>query len=634
MKEKRLVFTELEEISEHDDSALDVLRPRLILAAGLIVLFAVLILSRLWFLQISNSDEYRSKAYNNRVRVRSLAPPRGHILDRNGVPLVTNRPSFNVLLVRENSNNDEDLLKRLAEVLGLEVSQLWDRIRDAANIPLHIPIRLAEDINWQTLAYLENHNHDFSGIRIEVTPRRVYHYGDLAAHVIGYLGEISKEELEHAVEDEYEGGDSIGKMGLEKLRESDLRGEKGTNFSEVNARGFEQQLLKRVDPLPGSELQLTLDVKMQRVAEEMMNAEEKSGAVVALDVNSGRVLTLASTPPIHLEEFIGGISQQNWDAYLNNIKKPLLNKAVQGLYPPGSTYKMITALAGLGSGVIDSESVFYCPGYYSFGNRIYRCWKHVGHGAVNLRRAIAESCDVYFYQVGQQVGVDLLAEYAHKFGFGEKTGLEIEHEKEGLIPTKNWKRSRYDTRWHEGETLSVAIGQGFNLVTPLQIAQMTSMIANGGKKYKPQLVERVISPDGVVVEELQPELEGEVAGLDQYLPLIQQGMFDVVQGKRGTARRARIEGLEIAGKTGTAQVVKITQYKNLKDEDIPYKYRDHAWFTCYAPADKPEIAVTVLVEHGLHGSSGASPIAKAVLQTYFADRLEEMQQSEEKGKKP
>ncbi|HKJ66200.1 MAG TPA: penicillin-binding transpeptidase domain-containing protein, partial [Desulfopila sp.] len=400
MKEKRHLFTELDEINEHDDSALDVLRPRLILASAVILLFVALIFSRLWFLQISNSDEYQDKAYNNRVRVSSLAAPRGHILDRNGIPLVTNRPSFNVLLVRENTRNDEELLKRLADVLGLEVSQLWERIRDASNIPLHIPIRLEEDIDWQTLAYLENHNHDFSGIRIEVTPRRVYHFGDMAAHVIGYLGAISKEELARYGEADYDGGDQIGKMALEKLRESDLRGEKGTNFSEVNARGFEQQLLKRVDPLPGREIQLTLDVKLQRVAEEMMNAEGRAGAVVALEVNTGRVLSFVSTPTIHLEEFIGGISQKNWDAYLNNIKKPLINKVVQGMYPPGSTYKMITALAGLDTGVINPDTVFYCPGYYSFGNRIYRCWKHVGHGAVNLRRAIAESCDVFFYQVG------------------------------------------------------------------------------------------------------------------------------------------------------------------------------------------------------------------------------------------
>lgn len=621
MSKDHSFFTELEEISEYDGSTLDLLRPRLLLAAGIIIVFAILVFCRLWFLQISNNDEFIDKAYNNRVRVRQLVAPRGHLLDRNDVPLVTNRPSFNVLLIRENSNNDERLLKKLAAVLDVDVSKLWERIRESENISLYLPIILQEDINWESLAYLENHKHDFPGIRIEVTPRRVYHFGDLAAHLIGYLGTISKRELKQHPEGEYVGSDKIGKMGLEKLREKDLRGEKGTSYSEVNAQGFEQQLLKRIDPLPGREIHLTLDVKMQQVAEELMNSGDKSGAVVALDVNTGRVLALASTPTIHLNEFIGGISQKNWDAYLNNIKKPLLNKAVQGLYPPGSTYKMITALAGLDKGVINAESVYYCPGYYSFGNRIYRCWKHSGHGAVNLKRAISESCDVYFYQVGQAVGVDGLAEYAKKLGLGKKTGLEIENEKAGLVPTEKWKRKRYNTSWQEGETLSVAIGQGFNLVTPLQIALMTSILANGGKKYQPQIIEKVISPDGQIVEEFHPKLVSELKGVDRYIRLIQEGMFEVVQGKRGTARRAQIEGLNIAGKTGTAQVVKIAQYRHLKEEDIPYKYRDHAWFTCYAPAEKPEIAVTVLVEHGLHGSSGASPIAKAVLQAYFAERL-------------
>jgi len=621
MKEEQSFFSTVEEINERDDSALDVLRPRLIWAGVIILLFTALIFSRLWFLQISNEEEFADKAYNNRVRVREIAAPRGHILDRDGRALVTNRPSFNVLLVRENTQNDELLIKRLAEVLDVEISTLWDRIRQASNISHHIPILLEEDIDWKTLAYLENHNHDFSGIRIEVTPRRVYHYGDLAAHVIGYLGKISEKELQELPQGEYGGRDIIGKRGLEKLRESDLRGEKGTSYSEVNARGFEQRLLKRTDPLPGNEIHLTLDAELQQTAETLMNDAGKAGAVVALDVNSGRVLALASTPTIHLQEFTGGISLKNWNAYLHNIKKPLINKPVQGQYPPGSTYKMITALAGLEKGVIDENSVFYCPGYYSFGNRIYRCWKRGGHGAVNLKKAIAQSCDVFFYQVGQQVGVDGLAEIAKKFGLGEKTGLEVEYEKAGLIPTREWKMQSKNVKWQEGETLSVAIGQGFNLTTPLQIAVMTSMFANGGKKYLPQIVEKVISPDGTTVEKLEPELTMEVEGMDEHIELVREGLVEVVQGKRGTARRARIEGINIAGKTGTAQVVKIAQYRGLKDEDIPYKFRDHAWFTCYAPAENPEIAVTVLVEHGLHGSSGASPIAKAILEKYFVGRL-------------
>ena len=302
------------------------------------------------------------------------------------------------------------------------------------------------------------------------------------------------------------------------------------------------------------------------------------------------------------------------------------------MYPPGSTYKIITAMAGLATGVINKDTVLYCPGHYYFGKRRYHCWKRAGHGAVNLKRAISESCDVYFYQVGLRVGVDRLAEYAQKFGLGHKSGIEMEHEKPGLIPTKEWKKKKYKRKWQEGETLSVAIGQGFDLATPLQICQMTATVANGGTQYRPQLIEKITDPDGKVLEKFEPVVVDTLKkGEKRFLKLIRNGMEEVVQGRHGTARKVRIKGLTIGGKTGTAQVVRLKQYKHLKDKDIPYKYRDHAWFTCYAPAEDPEIAVTVLVEHGLHGGSGAGPVARAILEAYFSDRLQ--QAAEEKKAK-
>jgi penicillin-binding protein 2 len=527
-----------------------------------------------------------------------------------------------VSLIREDSYDIEDVLKRLAVVLDEDIEVLWEQIRKSEGTPRHIPITLKEDVDWDILAYLENNKYKFSGIRIEVQPVRVYHYGDLAANIIGYIGSINKKQLEADTSGVYEGGDLTGKRGLELLREADLRGEKGSRSTEVNARGFEQQQIKNIAPLPGRDIKLTIDAELQQAAEQYMDISDKAGAVVVLEVGSGRLLAAASTPTIHLEEFIGGISQKNWDALLNNPKHPLINKVVQGAYPPGSTYKIVTALAGLSEGVIDMNTTFYCPGHYYFGNRLYRCWKHSGHGTVDIRRAITESCDVFFYQVGQRVGVDKLAEYAQKLGLGQRTGVELEHEKSGLAPTKAWKRERYNEKWHEGETLSVAIGQGFNIMTPLQICLMTAAIANGGTIYKPQLVETVTTPDGEVIEQFEPQVIGELSPRDKrYLPLIQEGLYGVVMGKRGTARNVRIEGLSIAGKTGTAQVVRLAQYKGLKEQDIPYKFRDHAWFTCYAPADNPKIAVTVLVEHGLHGGSGAGPIARVVLKKYFEKYL-------------
>ena len=494
-------YNNLEELNESDDVNLDSLKRRIILAALVVTVFVALILSRLWFLQIYKGNEYRARADNNRVRVSEVAAPRGSILDRKGREMVTNRPSFNVVLVREDSNDVDTLIKELAQALNLNISDLWDKLREAEGKPRHLPIRLLEDVDWATLAYVENHNHDFPGIRIETTPARVYHYENVAAHTIGYLGEISKKELEARDSEIYSGGDLIGKMGLERLRETDLRGEKGSSSSEVNARGFEQQLLKNIPPLPGNDIQLTLDASLQQVAEKLMDTGDRAGAVVAMEVKTGRMLVLASNPVLPLNQFVGGISHKNWNALLENPRHPLINKVVQAMYPPGSTYKMMTAMAGLATGVITPETVFYCPGHYYFGNRRYHCWKRAGHGAVDLKRAIAESCDVYFYQVGLRAGVDNLAKMANKFGLGSKSGIEMEHEKGGLTPTKAWKLKRHKQKWQEGETLSVAIGQGFNLVTPLQICLMTATIANDGTQYKPQIIEKISDPDGHVISQ-------------------------------------------------------------------------------------------------------------------------------------
>ncbi len=632
--EKKLFIEDIEEITEHDEEALNMLKRRAMVAVGVVLLFLLIIISRFWYLQINLGEHYRDLSENNRVRIRSVPPPRGHIFDKYGREIVTNRPSFNVSLIREDSFDIQDVLKRLSVVLDEDIEVLWERIRKGEGTPRHLPITLKEDIDWETLAYLENNKYKFSGIRIEVQPVRIYHYGDLGANIIGYTGSISPKELEADKEGIYEGGDLIGKRGLERIRERELRGEKGSSSTEVNARGFEQQQLKHEDPLPGKDIQLTIDLDLQKAAEQYLAISDKAGAVVALEVDTGRVLAAVSSPTIHLEDFIGGISLKNWNALLENPRNPLLNKAVQGVYPPGSTYKIVTALAGLSEGVITENTTFYCPGHYYFGRRLYRCWKHSGHGTVDVRRALTESCDVFFYQVGQRLGVDRLAAYAKKLGLGSRSGIELENEKAGIVPTKDWKRKRFKEKWHEGETLSVAIGQGFNNMTPLQICLMTAAIANGGKIYQPQMVEMVKTTDGEIIEQLTPKLLSELSNRDKsYLHIVQDGLFGVVEGKRGTARNVRIEGLTVAGKTGTAQVVRLAQYKGLKEQDIPYKFRDHAWFTCYAPADNPKIAVTVLVEHGLHGGSGAGPIARVVLKKYFEQYLLEQARKEAEEEK-
>jgi penicillin-binding protein 2 len=615
MNPPKQVFTKIKKI---DADELNQLKKRTDLATLVIIFFIAVIITRLWFLQIHNGSNYREKADNNRVRVLDVVAPRGNILDSEGRNIITNRPSFNIVWVKEDSPDPDEIIKKLSRILNEEIAVLLKRVRESLDNPRYIPILLKEDIDWKTLVYIENNHYDLPGVRIEVLPRRDYLHGDFGSHMIGYLGEINQAELDEKKWQKYQSGDLIGKRGLEKLYEEELRGDKGTTYMEVDAHGFEQRQLKGKKPLPGNDLQLTIDLDLQLEAEKAM--EGKAGAVVAMDVNSGRILVFSSAPPIHLENFVGGISTKNWQALLNDIKRPLVHKTIQGQYPPGSTYKIVTALAGLSKGVITPNTVFYCSGSMTFGNRKYGCWKESGHGAVSLHRALAESCDVYFYQVGLKVGVDSLAEYAHRLGLGHKTGIEFEYEKSGLIPTAAWKKLTKGVAWQEGETLSIAIGQGFNLVTPLQVSQMTTALANGGILYKPFLVERIIDPEGQVIKEFEPVVDVELVGMDKYLALIRDGLVGAVNDRHGTGKTAKLKDVTVAGKTGTAQVVTMEKFKEVAEEDVAYKHRDHAWFTSFAPAEKPEIAVTVLVEHGGHGGSAAAPVAKKILVRYFAKK--------------
>ena len=617
MQSPKETLTKLRKV---DAEELNQLKKRTDAATLVIIFFIAVILARLWFLQIHYGSKYKDKADNNRVRMLDVVASRGNVLDREGRTIITNRPSFNIVWVKEDSPDPDEIIKKLSRILNEEIAVLLKRVREAADNPRHIPILLQEDIDWKTLVYIENNHYDLPGVRIEVLPRRDYLYEDFGSHMIGYLGQINMKELEEKNSANYQGGDQIGKRGFEKLYEDELRGEKGTMYMEVDAHGFEQRQLKGKETLPGNDLQLTIDMDLQLEAEKAMAG--KAGAVVAMDVKSGRLLVFASAPPLHLEDFVGGISTKNWQALLENIKRPLVHKTIQGQYPPGSTYKIVTALAGLSKGVITPNTVFYCSGSMKFGNRRYGCWKEGGHGPVSLHRALAESCDVYFYQVGLKVGVDSLAEYANRMGLGHKTGIDFEYEKSGLIPTAAWKKLAKGVSWQDGETLSIAIGQGFNLVTPLQVCQMTVALANGGILYKPFLIERIIDSEGQVAKEFEPVVDVELVGMEKYLKLIREGLVGAVNDRHGTGKEAQLKDVTVAGKTGTAQVVSMKKFQETDEEDVAYKHKDHAWFTSFAPAENPEIAVTVLVEHGGHGGSAAAPIAKKILARYFAKKTE------------
>ncbi|MFH1215641.1 MAG: penicillin-binding protein 2 [Pseudomonadota bacterium] len=617
----RRIRRPLDKINKLDEEELLVLKKRVDVATSIVIVFIALLVARLWFLQIKMGDEYVKMAENNRIRVQKIQAPRGNVLDRHGRVIITNRPYFNLLWTKEDAPNPDEVIKQLAQTLNEDISSLLDRVREAADQPRYMPILIKEDIDWKTLVYIENHHFDLPGVRIDAVPSRDYLYGNMASHMIGYIGQISKKELLEPEYADYRGGDPVGKMGIEKIFEKDLRGENGHRYLEVDVLGFEQQELKHQEPLPGNDLNLTIDIDLQQIAEKAL--EGLGGAVVAMEVHTGKILAIASSPPLQLSEFIGGISSKNWQEHLNDPLRPLVDKTIQGQYPPGSTYKLVTALAGLTEKIITPDTLYYCNGGLHVYNRRYGCWKNSGHGAISLNRAIAESCDVYFYQVGMKLGVDRLAAYAEKLGLGHPTGIVLEHEKGGLIPTSTWKKEKKKERWQDGETLSIAIGQGFNLTTPLQVCSMTAALVNGGKLYRPQLIETIKNPDGTAIKDVEPELLGESLGSKASRDLIIKGMISAVNDRHGTAGSAKLDKILVGGKTGTAQVVRMSKFKSLPQDAMPRKYRDHAWFTCFAPADNPQIALTVLVEHGGHGGSAAAPIAKKVLDEYFKEIITE-----------
>lgn len=574
--------------------------------------------ARLFYLQVIEGEEYRRLSKNNCIRLKSVEASRGLIFDRNGVLLVDNRPSFDLKIVHRDAVPVEKTLETLAELTGLPLEDLHAMVDENKGVSKYQPLLLAKGITRDQLAIVEAHSFDLPGIMVEVEPRRHYVYSKSAAHLLGYLGQINGEELASGKYPGVMGGDSIGRYGAEKSLEELLRGRRGGLQVEVDASGRLVRVLKTVDSVPGKNLFLTIDNKLQQIAEALL--EGKAGAIVALDPSNGDVLVMASAPSFDQNDFIGGISSEKWKKLRADPNRPMSNKSIQGEYPPASTYKMITAIAGLEEGVINVNTKHFCSGEHKFGNRVYRCWKKWGHGDLDLLGAIVNSCDIYFYKVGEQLGVDSLAQYAKGCGLGRVTGIELENERPGLVPTSAWKRSRYKEKWQPGETLSIAIGQGFNLVTPLQMAVLTAAIGNGGTLYRPSILESVRTLDGGLVKVNTPEIIGGLPAGKETLGVIQKGMLGVVQGDRGTARSVRIKGVEIAGKTGTAQVFSLKKKDRDSKRQLDYNLRDHAWFVCYAPAENPVIALSIMIEHGEHGATAAAPVAMAIIKAYLEEK--------------
>ncbi|MGD9044083.1 MAG: penicillin-binding protein 2 [Desulfobacterales bacterium] len=575
----------------------------------------VVIFIRLIYLQVIRGNEFRRLSLNNSIRLQNIDPPRGRLYDRNHDLLVDNRPSFDVRITLKDAEPVVATLAKLSRHINISEDALMSKIKQTPGVSAYKPVLLRQDIGRDVLAAIEVNKFDLPGISVNVNLRRHYIYERSASHLLGYLSEINSEELKSGAYPDLRSGELIGKFGAEKVYENYLRGKRGGRQVEVNANGLVVRVLETVEAEPGHNVYLTIDKMLQRRAEELLDGVV--GAAVAIEPDSGRILALASSPTFDQNSFVGGITHEKWSSLISNPFRPMSNRAIQGEYAPGSTYKIITALAGLEEGVIDTQTTIFCPGHYRFGNRVYRCWKKGGHGSVDIIKAVEESCDVFFYQVGLRLGVDRLAWYAKSAGLGSPTGIFLDQEARGLIPTAAWKKKRTGVPWQEGETLSIAIGQGFNLATPLQMAVLAGAVANGGKRYRPMILNRIQMADGQILQETKPKLVGKIPVSQSTLDLVKFGLWRVVNGENGTARGSRLEDIAISGKTGTTQVISRREDDPLPEEDVPIHLRAHAWFVAYAPSEKPTIAIAVVVEHGEHGSGAAAPIAKEMIKTYL-----------------
>ncbi|MFO7963972.1 MAG: penicillin-binding protein 2 [Desulfobacterales bacterium] len=595
---------------------IDWYKQRLILTMYVMIAVFLVLFIRLLYLQMIKGQEFRRLSENNCIRLQSITPARGLIFDRSGNLLVDNRPSFDLYITVKDAGPLDEIAMKLAEYAGIPCDMLLKTIAEKKASP-YKPICILRDMSRDTLAKIEVHRYELPGISVAVRPVRQYIYGKRAAHLIGYLGEISSEELASGHYPGTKGGDYIGKYGVEKKFETYLRGNPGGRQVEVNASGQVLRVLKTVPADPGCNLYLTIDERLQKTAEILLAG--KAGAAIAMDPDNGEILAMASSPTFDQNAFVSGMSPEEWNALISNSDRPMENKTIQAEYPPASTYKMITAMAALEEGVIDRNTVIHCSGRYVFGNRVFRDWKLSGHGPMNVCNALAQSCDVFFYQVGLKLGVDRLASYAVNCGLGNATGIELGHESRGLVPTSTWKKQRIGSAWQPGETLSIAIGQGYNLTTPLQVLVLTSAIANGGKKYRPQIVKRIETEDGLLVREAVTEITGTLPASNGTLESLKKGMLMVVDRPFGTAYGAKLENIRMSGKTGTAQIVGRSAEKNGK---TPKHLLPHAWFAAYAPSEDPAIAVVVLIEHGEHGSSAAAPVASQLIQCHLTGDYE------------
>ncbi len=567
-------------------------------------------------LQVERVEEFRLLADENRINIRLVRPARGLVFDRNGVPLAKNEQNYGIVMIRDDVDDLRAVLSGIAQIVNLSPEDIERASIEISKSNPTVPITVADRLAWDEFAEVAANSPAFPGVRPDVTLSRSYPLDTDFAHVLGHVGPVSDYDMSKG----YLSNDrdpllriprfQVGKTGVEAKMEHVLRGRAGHRREEVNAKGRVMRQLDKQASQPGAEIQLTLDSRLQNYLQVRLDGE--SASAVMLEVGSGDILAMGSTPSFDPNKFVRGISVADWDALRTNKYRPLANKAVQGTYPPGSTFKIITALAALHEGVIEPDTKVRCNGYTTVSDRRFHCWRRHGHGDIDLHSSIVESCDVYYYDLAVRVGIEKIASMGRKLGFGQRFDLPLSGVQQGLMPDRNWKHRNRNADWVVGDTLNSSIGQGFVLSSPLQLAVMTARIASG-QSVKPRMIKSI---DGI--EEPVPEMD-ELGLAPDHLQLVRKGLIDAVNMRRGTAYRSRViaEEMRMAGKTGTSQVRSITKAERQKgviaNEDLPWERRDHALFVCYAPYDAPKIACSVVVEHGGGGSQVAAPIARDVV---------------------
>ncbi len=584
-----------------------VLIRRSLIMALIKFLLLLAIIARLYYLQVYQADRYKTLADENRISTRLLVPPRGIIYDRNGMVIASNQQNFQALIVAEQAPNVQETLDAFKKIMPLSEAEEEKVKKDLKRNRSFVPIKIKDNLTWEEVSKIQLNAPDLPGIVIDEGLSRYYPYGASMAHFLGYVSSVSDKDVKDDPLLEVPGF-KIGKSGIEKYFEKDLRGESGNLKLEVNAYGRIMKEIERVDGTPGRDVQLTIDARLQQKAFDLFG--EESGAAVLLDVHTGEILAFVSAPSFDPNMMTQGLSQEDWNALLKNERNPLTNKAISGQYSPGSTFKMIVAMAALEAGVIKPETKSYCAGKMSLGNHTFHCWKKQGHGHLNVVEALQHSCDIFFYETAQKLGIEKIAEMARRFGLGSKIDIGLENEKAGLIPDKEWKLRRFGEPWQQGESLISGIGQGYILTTPLQLATMTARLVNGGYEVKPTFL-KISNGDKSKIKKMDVSQAN--------LELMKEGMYAVVNKPGGTAFMSQFNyhGEKMGGKTGTTQVRRITMKERRegikKESELPWRLRNHALFVGYAPHDNPKYAVAVLVEHGGGGSSVAAPLAGKIL---------------------